>query len=255
MEHWFADKIINAGKMELFCFLSAMIITFIFIRISVRLIRAQVRWWPGNVTPGGLHIHHVVFGVVFMLIGGIGGLALPDELTGWRAVTAAVFGIGAALVLDEFALILHLRDVYWTEQGRTSIDAVFVAIACTGLLLMGMHPIFVQDLDIYNSEGVQEWAIQLLIASTVLNLFLAVITLFKGKLWTGIFGLFIPFILIVTAIRLARPNSPWARWRYIPAKPRGKTKLRKAERRERWLRHPLIRAKIWVQELIAGRHG
>ena len=44
-------------------------------------------------------------------------------------------------MLDEFALILHLRDVYWPEEGRTSVDAVFVAIAVTGLLLLGLRPL------------------------------------------------------------------------------------------------------------------
>ncbi len=51
------------------------------------------------------------------------------------------FGIGAALVLDEFALILHLQDVYWAEDGRTSVDAVFVAIAVAGLLILGFNPL------------------------------------------------------------------------------------------------------------------
>ena len=53
----------------------AFVVTFLFIRLSVRMIRAGVRWWPGNVKPGGLHVHHVVFGIVFMLVAGAGGFS------------------------------------------------------------------------------------------------------------------------------------------------------------------------------------
>jgi hypothetical protein len=79
---------------------------------------------------------------------------------------------------------------------------------------------------------------------------LAIVTLFKGKIWTGLLGLFLPVILVVSAFRLARPGSPWARWRYGA----DTRKLRRALRREQRLRRPLIRIKIWVQEVIAGRH-
>src|SRR6185437_1256145 len=120
MSNWFQQSVVDPGRLRLFCFFVAFIAAFAFIRFSVRMIRAQVKWWPGNVTPGGQHIHHVVFGVVFMCVGGIGGFALPDRALIPLCITAALFGIGAALVLDEFALILHLRDVYWTNQGRTS---------------------------------------------------------------------------------------------------------------------------------------
>jgi hypothetical protein len=64
-------------NVPLLCFLAGVIVGFLFIRLSVRMIRAQVKWWPGNVKTGGLHIHHVVFGVVFMLVGGVAGLIVP----------------------------------------------------------------------------------------------------------------------------------------------------------------------------------
>ncbi|MFD0540300.1 hypothetical protein ACFQY7_47405 [Actinomadura luteofluorescens] len=117
MGDWFTREIADAGRLRLFCFFVAFIAAFLFIRFSVRMIRRQVRWWPGNVTPGGRHIHHVVFGLVFMCVGGVGGLAITDDSSGWAAGAAAVFGAGTALVLDEFALVLHLQDVYWSEQG------------------------------------------------------------------------------------------------------------------------------------------
>ncbi|NUT19128.1 MAG: hypothetical protein HOV77_08070 [Hamadaea sp.] len=253
MGHWFDHEIIRTGRLPLFCFFAGVVIGFAFIRISVRLIRAQVRWWPGNVTPGGLHIHHVVFGVVFMLIGGVAALAIPRGHVAALSAVAALFGVGAALVLDEFALILHLDDVYWTEQGRTSVDAVFVAVAVSGMLLLGLRPVAVEEFLGARSEGGGwvNWAVA--VAGTLVNLTLAAITLLKGKIWTGLAGLFIPVLLYVGALRLARPGSPWARWRYVADTPRARAKLAKAEWRERRIRRPLIRAKIWLQELVAGR--
>ncbi|MEV0270192.1 hypothetical protein AB0H43_15540 [Hamadaea sp. NPDC050747] len=253
MGHWFDHEIVETGRLPLFCFFAGVVIGFAFIRISVRLIRAQVSWWPGNVTPGGLHIHHVVFGVIFMLVGGVAALAIPRGHTAALSVVAGLFGIGAALVLDEFALILHLDDVYWSEQGRTSVDAVFVAVAVSGMLLLGLRPIAIDEFLNAGSEGGGwvNWAIAL--AGTLLNLALAAITLLKGKIWTGLVGLFVPILLYVGAIRLARPGSPWARWRYLKDTPRARGKLAKAQWRERRIRRPLIRAKIWLQELLAGR--
>ncbi|GLZ75551.1 membrane protein [Actinorhabdospora filicis] len=251
MKSWFHATIVAPGLVPLFCFFVAFLAGFGFIRLSVRLIRAQVRWWPGNVTPGGLHIHHVVFGVVFMLVGGVTGLAVPDELTVWRCVAASLFGIGAALVLDEFALILHLKDVYWTEEGRTSVDAVFVAAAFTGLLLLGFRPIGVADFLDFQGEP---YALPIAVGFTLVNLAFAVVTLLKGKIWSGLLGLLIPLFLYVGAVRLARPGSPWARWRYVPERRRGERKMADAMWREKRFRRPVIRAKIWFQELIAGRH-
>src|SRR3954454_2101957 len=248
---FFAHRIIGTGRLPLFCFFVAFIVTFVIVRINVRLIRAKVRWWFTNVQVGDLHIHHVVFGVVLMLIGGVATISVPGTYVGWFAGAAAVFGVGAALVLDEFALILHLRDVYWMEEGRASVDAVFIAVAVTGLILVGVRPIGftdVRDLDPHHKVSIGVFVVVL--ANLLLNLALAIVSLLKGKIWTGLLGLFLPVILIFSAIRLARPGSPWARCRYEPEE----RKMRRARRRENRLRRPLIRAKIWVQEFIAGRH-
>ena len=73
------------------------------------MIRAGVSWWPGNVAPGGLHIHHVMFGLIIMMISGFCLIAVADFHTPVaNIVIASLFGIGTALVLDEFALVLHL---------------------------------------------------------------------------------------------------------------------------------------------------
>lgn len=251
---WFQSHIVDGGRLPLFCFFAAMVLSFGFIRLSVRMIRAEVRWWPGNVKPGGLHIHHVVFGVVFMLVGGVTGLVVTDDFTVARAAAAALFGVGAALVLDEFALILHLRDVYWSETGRTSIDAVFVAVALTGLLLVGLRPVAFEEFAGTYADALPGPALAWGVGVTLLNLAFAVVALLKGKIWTGLLGLILWPLAYVGAVRLARPLSPWSKWRYRAGGRRGGRKLRRAVWRERRIRRPMIKAKIWFQELIAGRH-
>ncbi len=249
MSGWFTGQVVHTGRLPLFCFFVAFVASFICIRLSVRLIRAQVRWWPGNFRAGSVHVHHMVFGVVLMGVGGIAELAAPLNSLAWRSAPAAVFGVGMALVLDEFALILHLRDVYWSNEGRLSIDAVFVAAGVTALLLIGASPGGVSGVDEYHYLPVGRGAVMTIIAAVVVLFVLAGITLLKGKIWTGLLGLFVPPVFIIGAIRLGRPDSPWARWRYRdrPAK------LARARRREQHLRQPVIQAKSWVQDLLAGR--
>ncbi|MFG1949098.1 hypothetical protein [Nonomuraea sp. NPDC048826] len=240
MDKWFQANIITTGRLPLFCFFVALIVAFIATRINVRLIRAKIGWFR-NVSVGEMHIHHVVFGVVLMLMGGVAGLIVSGASQVGYAVAASVFGIGAALVLDEFALILHLHDVYWEEEGRTSVDAVFIAVAVTGLLLIGLRPL------------TWDFGTPLVNPAVLIvgNLMLAVVTLLKGKIWTGMAGLFLPVLLLVGAVRLARPGSPWAHWFFVGRSPR---KMAKAiHREERW-RRPVIRAKIAFQEFLSGRH-
>jgi lysyl-tRNA synthetase class 2 len=86
------------------------------------------------VTPGGLHIHHYVWGLFIVLV--VGFLALTLNQPKWHPRLAIPFGIGAALVLDEFALLLNLQDVYWAKQGRQSLDAVVLALALLGCYLV-----------------------------------------------------------------------------------------------------------------------
>ncbi len=252
MGDWFQENILDTGRLPLFCFFAAFVLTFVFIRFSVRMIRAEVSWWPGNITPGGLHIHHVVFGTVAMVMGGVAGLAVPVEPVVWRAVCAALFGIGTALVLDEFALILHLDDVYWAEEGRLSVDAVAVATGVSGLLVLGGVPL-ISDLTPY--EGASDLAVGITVAVVLaLDLALAAVTLVKGKLVTGLAGLFFPLLLLIGAIRLARPRSVWARTRYQArdGRPGHPQKLARAQRREARFREPMQRVKVAVQDAVAG---
>lgn len=248
MHDWLEREIIGHGRLPLLFFLLGFLAAFLFIRLSVRLIRAGVRWWPGNVQPGGHHVHHVVFGVVAMLLSGVSLIAVYEDATQTTgAVLATFFGVGAALVLDEFALIFYLQDVYWADKGRASVDAVFVAIAVTGLLLLGLRPLELMDVTSFR-DSPDPWVRLAIALLSVVNLLIAAVVLLKGKIWTGLLGLFVFPILVVGAIRLGRPGAPWARWRYT-SKP--KKMLRALERERRW-RRPVIRAKIFVQDFIAG---
>jgi hypothetical protein len=247
---WFYAQVVHTGRLPLFCFFVAFVAGFTGIRVSVRMIRARVQWWPGNVVAGAMHVHHMVFGVVLMAGGGIAQLAAPTYSLPWRAGAAAVFGLGTALVLDEFALILHLRDVYWSNEGRLSVDAVFVAAGVTALLLIGASPIGVRNVANYHHMPGSSDAVGTLWATVAVLFALAVITLLKGKPWTALLGLVIPLTLIVGAVRLARPGSPWARWRYA----RRPGKLATASHREERLRQPAIRMKDRVQDLLTGKH-
>ena len=202
MGNWFSDHVVDAGKLPLAVLFVAFAVTFLFIRFSVRMIRAQVKWWPGNVSSGGTHLHHVVFGIVFMLIAGAGGFSTLGNYTPWAEIFAGLFGAGAALVLDEFALILHLRDVYWAEQGRTSVDAVFLAFAVFGLLLVGTAPLGANGAG--GVPGMENAAWSLVVAIAI-NIALVVISLFKGKVWTGLLGIFIPPTPITQATSAVLP--------------------------------------------------
>jgi hypothetical protein len=235
---WFQHAIVDPGKLRLFCFLAFFILAFVFIRFSVRMIRAQVTWWPGNVAAGGTHIHHAVFGLVFMCVGGVAGLVVQDTRSGWAAFAASLFGVGAALVLDEFALVLHLEDVYWSKEGRLSVQVVFIAIAVCGLTLLGLTP--------YGTEGSDLSGIGVVL---LFNLPFTVACLLKGKVWSGLFGVYLTPLAMFGAIRLARPGSPWARSRYQP----DSKKLHKAAARESRYRRPAATAMSWLADLIAGK--
>jgi len=242
---WYRHTVVGQGRQPLFLLFLAFVVTFLFIRFSVRMIRAGVRWWPGNVKPGGLHVHHVVFGVVFLLIAGGGGFSRIGQTAPWAQIFPALFGIGAALVLDEFALILHLKDVYWTEQGRTSVDAVFLAGAVCALLVLGVAPFGLEGTrDPDQPTGSLDY-----VFTIVINGSFVALTLLKGKYWTGLLGLLVPLFAIVGAIRLARPRSPWAHWRYKPGSRKdNRSRAREVRHHARW-----VRWRLRVQDALAGR--
>jgi heme/copper-type cytochrome/quinol oxidase subunit 4 len=249
------DLAIPPGRTPLMWCLIAFLLTFLVTRTIVRYIRhnadhnTKPKWWqPRNIGHGTTHIHHVVIGVILVMISGVTMVTLAVD-GGVPEFTAAAifFGIGAALVLDEFALILHLQDVYWSEDGRTSVDAVFAAVAVAGLLILGFNPLSFFDVSIWRDNH-SVLARTAVVAIALLTLLLAVVVLLKGKVWTGLVGMFITPLLIIGALRLSRPHAPWARWRYAD-RPR---RMRRALERERRLRRPVVQAKLWLQHVIAG---
>ena len=113
------------------------LLTFGIVRGVTHVIRAGVG--PiHNVSAGGLHIHHLVWGILILILVGYVWLIEKGVGSNWIAsVTALAFGVGAALTLDEFALWLNLQDVYWTGAGRESIDAVIIFISLLSVGLWG----------------------------------------------------------------------------------------------------------------------
>ena len=94
----------------------------------------------GNLSIHGQHLHHLVWGILLLLVVGYGwliqiGSGGENSSKAAGRTMALLYGAGAALTLDEFALWLHLQDVYWERQGRASIDAVllFGALVSAGL--------------------------------------------------------------------------------------------------------------------------
>jgi hypothetical protein len=125
-----------------FVVVAAFLVSFLMIRTSARLTRS-VSWWPGGVQTGGVHVHHLVWGIGLMLLCGFLAFAAPLEAPYWHLV-AIGFGVGAGFTLDEFALWVRLEDVYWAEQGRASFDAVVCSLAfMKGRVLLGVIGLFV----------------------------------------------------------------------------------------------------------------
>jgi lysyl-tRNA synthetase class 2 len=216
--------IVDTGRQPEFLFFVAFLITFGFIRTSAHMIRAQVRWWPGNVEVGGTHIHHLVWGIVLMMITGYVGIAIAPP-SPWHEIIAVFFGVGMGLALDEFALWLDLKDVYWSDQGRKSIDAVIIAATITGMILVG----FSAWVDV--ADKVEEIVFALVGGFGLLGIAATVVNLAKQKFGIAILGFLIPPIGIVAAFRLARPRSIWDRLFY------GEDKRKRAEVRFAGGRH------------------
>lgn len=146
MASWWHRDVLAAGKLPLMlCFL-AFVVTFVLTRTITRMIRDSRGPFRNQVTASGTHIHHAVPGIILLIIGAFTAVGGPDSL-GWRSFAALAVGTGTSLVLDEFALILHLQDVYWSGEGQLSVEAVSLTAACLGLALVGFSPFGVQDVD------------------------------------------------------------------------------------------------------------
>ncbi len=117
--------------------LSQILILLSFL-ISFALVRTVTHLQKAGLLPnqnGLLHIHHLVPGIFLLIFSGYIGISFwaSDRI---RHIMAILFGIGAALTIDEFALWLYLRDVYWERQGRDSIDAIIYVIIIFSIIFV-----------------------------------------------------------------------------------------------------------------------
>jgi hypothetical protein len=236
---WYRETIEETGRSGVLWMLIAFVITFAITRLITRHIRSQSadgdaeaapeeKGLVGDVHIGGVHIHHQVWGILLILVAAVLEFAYQPD-TPWLEVLGATFGVGAALTLDEFALWVHLDDVYWST-------------ACIGAaLLIGTAPFGVDDN--VSQEGLASVAITVLI--TIALAFFAVL---KGKLAFGLIGLFVFPFAFFGAIRLAKPDSPWARKRYR-TRP---NKLAKSQQRYGERRQARIDR---LRDLLGGAHG
>lgn len=131
--------IVDDGKQAQVLVLASFLVTFTIVRLITHAIRAgKLRRVFRNVqTSGGLHLHHLVIGILLLI--GTGYVSVGIQPTGYGGLLAVLFGIGAALTLDEFALWLRLKDVYWTQEGRASVDAVVIMASIITLGLIGIR--------------------------------------------------------------------------------------------------------------------
>lgn len=195
------DHHIQAPGKELhFLILIAFVLSFGFIRTSAHMIKAQVSWWPGNVeTKGGTHIHHLVWGILLLLSMGYAGIA-TDLGTPGREMVAVAFGIGMGLTMDEFALWLNLKDVYWQQKGRQSIDAVVVTTTLMVIALLGLQ----FWIDVYDAvlvlAGVDRGNEWVAIPIQLIGIALAVVCFRRGRKLAGLFGLFVPLVALIGAV-------------------------------------------------------
>jgi hypothetical protein len=216
--------IYGGGREPAFLMLLSFILTLAGTRFYTRM--ARIRGW-GSAHVGDVHVHHLVPGLVLSLVAGGLAIALdPSEV--WMATLAIVFGAGAALVLDEFAMLLHLDDVYWTTEGRLSIDACLAAVAFLALAILATFP-----LPTDTASDRLGWLLGDGLIALVAGF--VVVTLLKGKLKLGLFGIVFAPLAVVGGVRLAKPTSIWARRLY----PEGSRRLQQSEERavtreQRW---------------------
>jgi len=194
------------GREPLLLMLGASLATFAVTRLYTRV--ARVRRWESR-RLGEIHLHHMVVGNVLTLVCGMLELAFQPRDIGLDLL-AVGFGIGAAFVLDEFALSVHLRDVYWSPEGRHSIEVSIIWTLLGLTLLTGISPFGIHDgTEVPRTAG---------FVVVALNIMLSVITCLKGKLTLGLISIFLPPVGLVAAFRLGRPGSAWAELFYGPEK-------------------------------------
>ncbi|MFZ1878595.1 MAG: hypothetical protein WAU41_00400 [Gaiellaceae bacterium] len=225
-----------AGREPLLLLLGASLLTFLVTRLYTRVARVR-SWRSGRV--GGVHVHHMVLGNVLTLTCGMFEIAFQPRDIGVDLL-AVGFGAGAAFVLDEFALTVHLRDVYWTPEGRHSIEMSIIWTLLGLIMLTGISPFGIHD----------QTEVPRLIGFAVVavSIALSIVTCLKGKLLMGLVSIFLPPLGLVAAYRLGRPRSVWAQLFYGEGQlARARARFDPATSRNEAWRHR-------VADVLGGRH-
>ncbi len=225
-------------RLPLILLFVSFLTTFIVTRTITRLIRAGVGPFRNNIQ-GGVHIHHSVPGLILTIVGACWSVAAAGSSPS-ASISAVLIGIGSSLVLDEFALILHLQDVYWSNEGQLSVQVVSLGAAVLGLMAVGLSPLS-DEQSVATGGGIA------LIVAIVVHLSAVLMCVVKGKYSTAVVGAFISPIAWVGALRMARPNSRWAKKRYSPKKTQHAIERAKRfdERYGKW--------GLNIEDLVAGR--
>jgi hypothetical protein len=235
------DQVVANGNQGIFLVMAGFLGAFAFIRMSTRLMRSpRVQWWPGSVvSDGGVHVHHLVFGICLMIAAGAIGFAF-FQYSPWLEISAALFGIGVGLTIDEFALWLYLDDVYWSEEGRKSIDATVIAALVMGLMLIGVQP--------FDFTTGSAGTVIASILAVIFEFGLVVVCFAKQRVLHGTIGFFVFPVAAYGAARIGKPGSPWARRFYGDRNPQ---KQARAEHRFRPERRT-ERFKQWFRDVVGG---
>jgi hypothetical protein len=132
--HIYHQRIVLTGREPQVLVLTGFLVTIALARAAAHAVH---RGWPvaRDWHVRGVHVHHFVPGILLLLVTGY--LAIAVQVRAGQRLFDVGFGIGAGLTLDEFALWLHLEDVYWSEHGRKSVLAIIVAVAVAALVLIG----------------------------------------------------------------------------------------------------------------------
>ena len=146
---------------------------------------------------------------------------------------------------------MHLKDVYWTQEGRTSIDAMVMGVALAGLFLVSSAPFDANARDPKDSKTV-------FFALLAFNVLFAIITFLKKKPILGVIAIFVPRpVGWFAGVRLAKPGSPWAHMFYDPDRGRASRRVKRERKlkrsRRRFEEGRLGRFERWFSDLVGGK--
>jgi pterin-4a-carbinolamine dehydratase len=131
------DKRLDPSQQSVVVSWAAFTTTFVGVRALTHWLRDGHGPSGGGMSVGGQHFHHYNIGIA--LLAAVGGVGLRGaEKHRHHPATAVAYGSATALIVDELALLLDLKDVYWANDGRRSVDVAVTVIAAGGLVVAGM---------------------------------------------------------------------------------------------------------------------